>query len=208
MLPRPIVAALCLFVSSACADRETSRRPAPDTTDTSERADAFRAIGTEPFWGLAIDSMGLRFTTPEDLMGIRWPPLTPMARGDTVHWIGETERAAVDARIWPARCSDGMSDRVWPYLAVVRIDGTTYRGCAESRAGTQAADVLEGNWQVVAHRAPGIAAMSAREAETWVGSRSPKSFESRPPASASGPRFRWSRSGVPVRGMCRATGSS
>ena len=95
-------------------------------------AGAWRAIGTEPFWGLDIDSTGLRFRTPEDTMGIRWPPLTPMVRGDTVRWVGETERAAVDARIWGARCSDGMSDRVWPYTAVVRIDSTTYRGCAES----------------------------------------------------------------------------
>ena len=96
-------------------------------------AGAWRAIGTEPFWGLDIDSTGLRFRTTEDTMGIRWPPLTPMVTGDTVRWVGETERAAVDARIWGARCSDGMSDRVWPYTAVVRIDSTTYRGCASAR---------------------------------------------------------------------------
>jgi putative lipoprotein len=117
---------------SGAESAPTSVSPA-DTTEPAS-AGAWRAIGTEPFWGLDIDSTGLRFRTPEDTMGIRWPPLTPMVRGDTVRWIGETERAAVDARIWAARCSDGMSDRVWPYTAVVRIDSTTYRGCAESRA--------------------------------------------------------------------------
>jgi putative lipoprotein len=110
-------------------DGAPSSASAADTTETASTG-AWRAIGTEPFWGLDIDSTGLRFRTPGDTMGIRWPPLTPMVRGDTVRWVGETERAAVDARIWPARCSDGMSDRVWPYTAVVRIDSMTYRGCA------------------------------------------------------------------------------
>jgi uncharacterized membrane protein len=141
--------------------------------DTMEKtsARAWRAVGTEPFWGLEINTTGLRFTTPEDRTGIRWPPLTPRVAGDTVRWVGETERAAVDTRIWPARCSDGMSDRVWRYAAVVRIDSTTYRACAESRALLYGSDAVEGNWHVVAHRAPGIAAMSPREADTWAGRR-------------------------------------
>jgi uncharacterized membrane protein len=184
MRPCGRVAALSLSVLVACQLRESSRRPdssgasgadsAPPfaaVADTSETAPAgaLRAIGTEPFWGLDVDSTGLRFTTPDDTMGIRWPPLTPTVRGDTVRWAGETERAAVDARIWTARCSDGMSDLVWPYAAVVRIDGTTYRGCAESRTRLHVANALEGSWHVVAHHAPGIAAMSPREADAWVG---------------------------------------
>jgi uncharacterized membrane protein len=132
---RPELAALALSIVAACQVRDSPRLP--DTSDAPETAlaGALRAIGTEPFWGLDIDSTGLRFTTPEDTKGIRWPPLTPTISGDTARWAGETERAAVDARIWPARCSDGMSDRVWPYTAVVRIDSTTYRGCAASRDG-------------------------------------------------------------------------
>jgi uncharacterized membrane protein len=30
----------------------------------------FRAVGTEPFWALEIDSTGLRFRTPDDTAGI------------------------------------------------------------------------------------------------------------------------------------------
>jgi uncharacterized membrane protein len=166
MLPRGIIAVLSLSVSVACQVRDASRTDsagasgddsAPNFAPTADAsvtapAGAWRAIGTEPFWALDIDSTGLRFRTPEDTMGIRWPPLTPVVKGDTVRWVGETERAAVDARIWPARCSDGMSDRVWPYAAVVGIDSTAYRGCAESRALPQVADALEGNWHVPSHR--------------------------------------------------------
>ncbi|HUF36806.1 MAG TPA: META domain-containing protein [Gemmatimonadales bacterium] len=140
-----------------------------DSPRETPPAGAWRAIGTEPFWAMHIDSSGLRFTTPDDLQGIRWPPLTPVVTGDTMHWTGETERAPVGVGIWPARCSDGMSDRVWPYAAVVRVAGTTYRGCAESAAESQGADAVAGSWQVVAHRAPGIAAMSGNEADAWIG---------------------------------------
>jgi uncharacterized membrane protein len=97
-------------------------------------AGEWRALGTEPFWALDIDSTGLRFRTPDDTVGTRWPPVTPSVEGDTIRWAGETEHAPVEVHIWPGRCSDGMSDRVWPYVAVVRVEGATYRGCAESRS--------------------------------------------------------------------------
>jgi uncharacterized membrane protein len=125
---------------------------------------SFRAIGTEPFWGLIIDSTGLRFTTPDDTVGIRFPPMTPAITGDTLHWTGETERAAIDARIWLDRCSDGMSDRLWPHAAIVRIDGIVYRGCAEPSSP----DPL-GEWVIVDHRIPGISAMTDSEAVEWTG---------------------------------------
>lgn len=141
MLPRGSMVALSLSVLVACQPRDAARR-----TDTLEapRLDSvapspaplgpLRAIGTEPFWGLDIDTTGLRFTTPDDMTGIHWPPRAPLVTGDTWRWAGESGRAAIAARIWPARCSDGMSDRVYPYAAFVRVDGTDYRGCAASRS--------------------------------------------------------------------------
>lgn len=123
--PRVIVAALAAFAAVACEGRDSSRG--------TPSAGEWRALGTEPFWALDIDSTGLRFRTPDDTVGIRWPPLTPVVEGDTMRWAGQTERAPVEVHIWPAQCSDGMSDRVWLYQAVVRVEGTRYRGCAESR---------------------------------------------------------------------------
>jgi uncharacterized membrane protein len=92
-----------------------------------------RAIGTEPFWGLDVDSAGLRFTTPADTSGIRFPPGSPTVAGDTTVWAVRTERVTINARIWPDQCSDGMSDRVYPYAAVVVVRGTPYHGCADAR---------------------------------------------------------------------------
>lgn len=95
---------------------------------------AFHAIGTEPFWSLDIGPSGLRFTTPEDTLGIRFPPVSADASGDTIQWRASAARGSLEARLWPGSCSDGMSDRVWQYHASVRVDTTAYRGCAESRA--------------------------------------------------------------------------
>lgn len=103
-----------------------------------------RALGTEPFWALDIDSAGLRFTTPDDQRGIHFPPIAPSVAGDTVAWVGETERAAFDVRIWREQCSDGMSDRVYPYAARVRVGTTTYRGCADTRPAGSPTVLLKG----------------------------------------------------------------
>jgi uncharacterized membrane protein len=100
----------------------------------ASQAEPFRAVGTEPFWALEIDSTGFRFRTPDDTSGTLWPPSTPLVSGDTLRWVQKTERGEIEARIWPAQCSDGMSDRTWEYSAAVRIDTTKYNGCAESRA--------------------------------------------------------------------------
>jgi uncharacterized membrane protein len=94
---------------------------------------AFRALGTEPFWGLEIDSTGLRFRTPENQEGTLFPPVAATRLGDTLRWAGGTGGVTIDARIWPARCSDGMSDRAWDQAALVVMKGETYRGCAERR---------------------------------------------------------------------------
>ena len=127
------------FVFAACGD---TRSPSADssvvvvTADTVSvsTAEPLRALGTEPFWALDIDSTGLRFTTPEDTSGMRFPPNAPTpVAGDTLVWMAETEMTAIHVRIWREQCSDGMSDRAYPYTAIVRVAGTTYRGCADRR---------------------------------------------------------------------------
>ena len=96
-------------------------------------SDALRALGTEPFWALDVDTSGLRFITPDDTTGIRFPRVAPTVSADTVLWSGQTEGSAIEVRVWPEKCSDGMSDREYPYAARVIIAGTIYRGCADRR---------------------------------------------------------------------------
>jgi uncharacterized membrane protein len=100
---------------------------------------AYRALGTEPFWGLHIGPEELRFTTPDDPDGMRFTPAEPVRSGDTLRWTSAAAGASLDARIWPGECSDNMSDKVWTHASVVQIGATTYHGCAELQAAPDSA---------------------------------------------------------------------
>ena len=129
-----------ILLFGACRDKaplpgDSTNLAAPiDTSAKVSTAEPLRALGTEPFWALDIDSTGLHFKTPADTTGTRFPPNAPRTvAGDTLVWMAETGSSAINVHIWPARCSDGMSDRVYPWTAIVRVAGTEYHGCADRR---------------------------------------------------------------------------
>jgi hypothetical protein len=86
-----------------------------------------RCIGTEPFWGLAIRSeQAATFTQPGAadarlaVSRVRYEGRNASMR------IGSGGRADVTAM----RCSDGMSDDVFPYSILLRLtDGRRFEGC-------------------------------------------------------------------------------
>ena len=90
----------------------------------------FHAVGTEPFWALDITREELRFRTPADTSGRPFAAVPPLRAADTLRWTLRSRGDSVDVRLWPGKCSDGMSDRAWDYQARVRIDTMSYQGCA------------------------------------------------------------------------------
>jgi uncharacterized membrane protein len=130
-----LIGALLLLSGVACTEG-APRTPdsaigAPvDSVTAAIMSEPLRALGTEPFWALDVDTSGLKFTTPEDTSGARYRSTAPTIIGDTVVWSGQRDSAMIDARVWPEKCSDGMSDREYPYAARVSVAGTAYRGCA------------------------------------------------------------------------------
>ena len=159
------LAAIILFAVLSCRPAENPPAPPPPPPPPAAASqDSWRALGNEPFWRLDVTSTGLRFITPDDTVGIIIPPVASRSEGDTTRWTGATERTAFDVRIWPATCSDGMSDRVWPATALVLIDNRSWRGCAQRLPWT-----FMGAWRVTGHRAPGVSAMSPEEAAAWIG---------------------------------------
>ncbi len=107
---------------------------ASDTLVASPADPVYQLIGTEPFWGLRIDRSGLRFTTPDDSVGIRFGYARAILHGDSLRWNSVASSGSlVEAVIVRESCSDGMSDKVWPWRARVQIDTTRYAGCAEPR---------------------------------------------------------------------------
>lgn len=122
-LPFALAAAL-----SGCGPEGTAQSaPAPLAVPES-----FHALGTEPFWGLSVQGRTARYSTPEIPEAIATGVTRKTAGGaDTVS--GEIDRIRFVLTVRPERCSDGMSDRVYPFAAQLRIGDQDLRGCAAAK---------------------------------------------------------------------------
>lgn len=84
----------------------------------------YHAVGTEPFWNLLIDEHNITFVQP-DAQPIEQP--TPKVIIGFAGEIYQTPR--INVNIVHAKCSDGMSDRVYPDKVQVSVDGKQFNGC-------------------------------------------------------------------------------
>ena len=124
-----IALALALVAATGCAPvPPRSVGTSPDSWPA--RIDG---AGTEPFWALAIDGQAVRYTSPDE----------PAGRGGTVVRAGAHGRLVLSgtlageslrAELTRETCSDGMSDRVWPFRLAVTLGARTLSGCAAPRA--------------------------------------------------------------------------
>lgn len=87
--------------------------------------------GTEPFWGGEISGETLTYTTPEDPDG-QTITVRRFAGMNGLGFSGTLEEKALDLAITPGSCSDGMSDRTYPFTATLRIGTETRNGCAHT----------------------------------------------------------------------------
>jgi uncharacterized membrane protein len=84
----------------------------------------YHALGTEPFWNLLIDEHDITFTQPEAApIQQRTPAVIHGFAGE----IYQTPR--INVNIVHAKCSDGMSDRVYPDKVQVTVDVKRFEGC-------------------------------------------------------------------------------
>jgi len=131
----------CVIVALAilavgCSKKDKSKATHSSSTDAARDSmttmtNAYRAFGNEPFWSVTIDSNGLRFSSPEDSAGVRFPAVEPVANGDTLRWSSKSEKGKIVVVIWRGSCSDGMS-KTWAHSSAVKLNETDYVGCAEA----------------------------------------------------------------------------
>ena len=90
-----------------------------------------RLVGTEPFWGVQIDSRQIK------LSGAQRPEITvanpgPRMSDHSAVWESHTsDGAALRVTLTDTACSDGMSDRKYPLSAVVVFGAETLKGCGD-----------------------------------------------------------------------------
>ncbi len=85
--------------------------------------------GTEPFWGGEVTGETLTYSTPEDQEGATFTVQRFGGRGG-LSYSGEYKGMPFTLGITPGDCSDGMSDRTYPFNATLQVLGQLRTGCA------------------------------------------------------------------------------
>lgn len=112
-----------------------------------ERAPLYEAVGTEPGWTLAIDRDLIRYVGDYGRTRVTASAPEPRPSFNGRRYV--TDRIIVD--ITNVRCSDGMSDRVYPDKVTVTIGRRTVSGCGGASIAAPApapASALSGAWRI------------------------------------------------------------
>jgi uncharacterized membrane protein len=87
--------------------------------------------GTEPFWGGRVAGTLLTYSTPEkpdgDAIAVK-----RFAGRAGVSWSGTFKDQPFTLAVTEGKCSDGMSDRTYPFTATLMVEGQQRDGCAWS----------------------------------------------------------------------------
>ncbi len=126
--------AICVFLLAACGQGEGAGNVPGDASDTEAYSgigehDVVRFTGTEPFWGGQVAGTSLTYTTPENIDG-ETITVTRFAGRGGLSFSGNLDGRPLDLAITPGDCSDGMSDRTYPFVATLQLGSEQRNGCA------------------------------------------------------------------------------
>lgn len=93
------------------------------------RDETVHFTGTEPFWGGEASGGTLTYSTPENIDGTTIRVERFAGRGG-LSLSGQLDGAPFDMAITPGACSDGMSDRTYPFTVTLQVRGEQRNGCA------------------------------------------------------------------------------
>ena len=141
----PLLAACALLTacrsgdSEAPAAAEATEAEAAVPGDTAETApyseiaedEVLRFLGNEPFWGGEVSGKTLTYKTPEDQDGAVIAVERFAGRGG-IAFSGLLDGADFEMTVTPLECSDGMSDRTYPFTVTLEIGEEQRSGCAWS----------------------------------------------------------------------------
>lgn len=91
--------------------------------------ETIRFLGTEPFWNGEIAGTRLRYATPENTSG-ETIAVRRFAGNNGLAFSGTLRGQGFDLAITPGACSDGMSDRRFPYTVTLKLGDEQRSGCA------------------------------------------------------------------------------
>ncbi|MXP25994.1 hypothetical protein GRI39_08060 [Altererythrobacter indicus] len=132
MKPR-VLPVLLPVLLAACSSGDDPRVPG-DTLDSKPFAgisdsETLHLTGTEPFWGGEARGTTLTYTTPENQAGETITVDRFGGRGG-LSLAGRLDGMQLDIMVTPGTCSDGMSDRSYPFTVTLKLAAETLYGCA------------------------------------------------------------------------------
>jgi len=133
-----ILSAIALTCAlAACNSSGGQNSSSGNLTSDSKPGNAFGAIGegevlrftgTEPFWGGTVSGDTMNYTTPENPDGTTFA-VQRFAGNNGLSFNGAMGNQPFDMAVTHAPCSDGMSDRTYPFAVTLRISGDVRHGC-------------------------------------------------------------------------------
>jgi len=128
-----LLLALLAPLPSACTSGNDGIDPKGETFNAVAPDEIVTLTGTEPFWNLRVETDEGIWTTPDKAGGTRFA-VTRFAGNNGLGFSGTLEGASFTATVTPGQCSDGMSDRTYPYVATISLGEETLRGCGYTSA--------------------------------------------------------------------------
>lgn len=117
------------FVIAACTPaKDDGIDPTGQTFDAVAPEEAVTMLGTEPFWSFDVKGGEGVWITPDNQSGTRFA-VKRFAGNGGLGFSGDMGGKALTATLTPGDCSDGMSDRRFPYVATIALGGETFEGC-------------------------------------------------------------------------------
>lgn len=129
MTARAFAFALSAAMLGACTPAQTDGiDPDGQAFDAVAPDETITLVGTEPFWRLEANGAQGVWTTPGNHSGTPFA-VTRFAGNGGLGLSGTLDGKGLTATLTPGNCSDGMSDRVFPFVATIALDGETLEGC-------------------------------------------------------------------------------
>lgn len=136
MTLRPALAAATLILAlSACnPHRGEGNGGVPGDADSHKpfaaitAQDTLHLVGTEPFWSGKAHGATLTYSTPSKPEGTP-VPVRRFGGRNGLGLSGTLEGKTLDVTVTPGTCSDGMSDRRFPYTITLKIGEEVRQGC-------------------------------------------------------------------------------
>jgi uncharacterized membrane protein len=138
---RPLVPLACALALTACQGGKATPSATPTSSPTLATAadtqtysgigpdEVVHFVGTEPFWGGQVSGEALTYTTPENQTG-QMIAVDRFAGRNGISFSGELGAMPFVLAVTPGRCSDGMSDRGYPFTVTLQVKGEQRQGCA------------------------------------------------------------------------------